>query len=208
MARYIGRLSVSLGLSARPAGPPPPATQPIAELAGNLPVGVPLGDCLPLVKGPPATRQGDLHLRPAVLEIQRQRHKRHAGVAQPPDDLVDLAAVQEQFAGTPGLMEGAAAVAAVCALGNVQAVEHQLAVFLLDERAGQRRVASTQGLHLVTDQDYPGLVCPQDRVVVPGPPVRGDEPAAYFPGRVNPLVIRLVPTQRRGARSNACKSGL
>jgi hypothetical protein len=50
------------GLSARPAGPSPPTTQPIAELAGNLPVGVPLGDCLPLVKGPPTARQGDLHL--------------------------------------------------------------------------------------------------------------------------------------------------
>src|ERR1700722_1161509 len=101
------------GLSARPAGPSPPTTQPIAELAGNLPVGVPLGDCLPLVKGPPTPRQGDLHLRPAVLEVQRQRHERDAGVAQPPDDLVDLAAVQEQFAGTPGLVKGAGAVAAV-----------------------------------------------------------------------------------------------
>jgi hypothetical protein len=53
----------------------------------------------------------------------------------------------------------------------VQAVKHQLAVVLLDERAGQRPVAGAQGLHLVTDQDYPGLVCPEDRIVVRGPPV-------------------------------------
>ena len=38
-------------------------------------------------------------------------------------------------------MEGAGAVPAVCVLGDVQAVEHQLAAGLLDERAGQRRVA-------------------------------------------------------------------
>jgi len=37
-------------------------------------------------------------------------------------------------------------------------VEYQLAVVLLDERAGQRRVAGAQGLHLVTDQDYPASV--------------------------------------------------
>src|SRR6185312_10764666 len=90
----------------RPAGPAVATTQPIAELTGYLPVGVPLGDCLPLVEGPPAARQGDLHLRPAVLEVQRQRHDRHTGVAQPPDDLVDLAAVQEQLAVTPRLVEG------------------------------------------------------------------------------------------------------
>jgi hypothetical protein len=195
-----GRRAVvrSLGLSARPAGPSPPATQPIAELAGNLPVGVPPGDCLPLVKGPPTARQGDLHLHPAILEVQRQRHERDAGVAQPPDDLVDLAAVQEQLAGTPGLVERAGAVAAVRVLGDVQAVEHQLAVVRLDERAGQRRVAGAQGLHLVTDQDYPGLPCPEDRVVMPGPPVRGDEPAAYFPGRGDLLVIRSIHPAAQG----------
>jgi len=77
--------------------------------------------------------EGDLHLHPAFLEVQRQRHERDAGIAQPPDGLVDLAAVQEQFAGTPGMVEGAGAVAAVGVLGDVQAVEHQLAVVLLDE---------------------------------------------------------------------------
>jgi hypothetical protein len=57
-----------------------------------------------------------------------------------------------------GLVQSAGAVAAVGLLGDVQAVDHQLAVVLLDECAGQRRVASAQGLHLVSDQDDPGLV--------------------------------------------------
>jgi hypothetical protein len=182
----------TLGCSARSAGPSPTATQPIAELASDLPIGVTLGDCLPLVKGPPAACQADLHLRPAVLEVQRQRHERDAGVAQPPGDLVDLAAVQEQLAGATGLVQRAGAVAAVGVLGDVQAVEHQLAVVLLDERVDQRRVASAQGFHLIADQDDPGLVCLEDRVVVPGPPVRGDEPAAWFPGRGALLVIQSV----------------
>jgi hypothetical protein len=74
----------------------------------------------------------------------------------------------------------------------VQAMEHQLAVVLLDERVDQRRVAGAQGFHLVADQDDPGLVCLEDRVVVPGPPVRGDEPAAWFPGRGALLIIQSV----------------
>jgi drug/metabolite transporter (DMT)-like permease len=179
----------SPGMSARPAGLSPPTTQPIAELAGNLPVGVSPGDCLPLVKGPPAARQGDLHLHPAVPEVQRQRHQRDAGVAQSPDNLADLAAVQEQLASAPGLIQSAGAMAAVRVLGDVQAVEHQLAVVLLDECIDQRRLAGAQGLHLVTDQDYPGLVRLEDRVVVPRPPVRGDEPAARFPARGDLLVL-------------------
>jgi hypothetical protein len=193
----VGRLPV-LSASARPAGPSPPATQPIAELAGDFPVGVPLGDGLPFVKGPPTARQGDLHLHPAVLDVQRKRNERDADVAQSPDDLVDLATVQEQFAGTPGLVQGAGAVTAVCVLGDVKAVEHQLAVVFLGERAGQRHVASAQGLHLVADQDYPGLVCPQDRVIVPGPPVRGDEPAACIPGRGDLLVIWPIRSAAQG----------
>ena len=42
--------------------------------------GVPLGDCLALVEGPPAARPGDLYLRPAVVEVQRQRHEGDAGL--------------------------------------------------------------------------------------------------------------------------------
>src|SRR5580698_10541748 len=176
----------------------------MAELAGNLPVSVALGDCLPLVEGPPAARQGDLHLRPAVLEVQRERHEAHASVAQLRDDLVDLAAVHEQLAGPPGLVEGAGAVAAVRMLGDVQAVEHQLAVVLLNERSDQRGVAGPQGLHLVADQDYPGLVGLENLVVTPDPLIGGDGPAACFPGRGDLLVISptryAAPRPRRRDR--------
>jgi hypothetical protein len=42
---------------------------------------------------------------------------------------------------------------------------------LLNERSGQRCVARAQGLHFVADQDYPGLVRLENRVVTPGPPI-------------------------------------
>jgi hypothetical protein len=91
------------------------------------------------------------------------RHEGDAGLAQPRDD---LAAVHEQLAGPPRLVQYAGAATAVRVLGDVQAVEHQLAVVLLNERSRQRRVAGPKGLHLVTDQDYPGLVCLENRVVM------------------------------------------
>jgi hypothetical protein len=50
-------------------------------------------------------------------------------------------------------------------------------------------VARAQGLHLVIDQDYPGLVCLENCVVMPGPPIRGDGPAACFPGRGNRALL-------------------
>jgi hypothetical protein len=107
-------------------------------------------------------------------------------------------------------------------LGDVQAMEHQLAVVLLDERVDQRRVAGAHGFHLVADQDDPGLVCLEDRVVVPGPPVRGDKPSACFPGRGALLLIQSIrPTAQgtlrpgwhtkrtgRAARANSCSVGL
>jgi hypothetical protein len=71
----------------------------------------------------------------------------------------------------------------------VQAVEHQLAVVLLNERSRQRRVAGAQGLHLVTNQDYPGLICLENRVVMPGPSIRGDGPTAFSLGRGDLLAI-------------------
>jgi hypothetical protein len=64
-------------------------------------------------------------------------------------------------------------------------VEHQLAVVLLNERSDQRCVAGAQGLHFVPDQDNPGLVRLENRVVMPGSLIRGDGPAACFPGRGN-----------------------
>jgi hypothetical protein len=105
----------------------------------------------------------------------------------------------------------------------VQPMEHQLAIVLLDERVDQRRVAGAQGFHLVADQDDPGLVCLEDRVVVPGPLVRGDEPSACFPGRgallvmqsVNPpgsagnaAVLADIQTYRASGSANSCSIDL
>jgi hypothetical protein len=77
-------------------------------------------------------------------------------------------------------------------------VEHQLAVVLLNEGSGQGCVAGAQGLDFVAGQGYPGLVSFENRVVMPGPPIRGDGPAACFPGRGDLLVNPVGPLNGLG----------
>src|SRR4051812_8726557 len=60
---------------------------------------------LPLVVQLLAARQRDLDLRPAALvEIDLERHDRHALALHGPDQLVHLALVQQQFARAPRLV--------------------------------------------------------------------------------------------------------
>ena len=61
--------------------------------AVGLAARVALGDRLPLVVRPLATGEGDLDLRPAVLEVQRQRDEGEAALLRLPDELGDLVPV-------------------------------------------------------------------------------------------------------------------
>src|SRR4051812_31452153 len=62
-----------------------------ADGLGDLPLGVPLADRLPLVMRLAALGQRDLDLGVAVAEVQLQRHQCEArllGLAQQPEDLL------------------------------------------------------------------------------------------------------------------------
>src|SRR3954469_12198072 len=67
-------------------------------LTGRLP----LGEGLPLVVRLLATRQRDLDLGVAVLEVQRQRHDRQAGLLGLADQPMDLALLEQQLAHPAG----------------------------------------------------------------------------------------------------------
>src|SRR3954447_7024620 len=111
-----------------------------------------------------ALGQSDLHLGPAVLEVQRQRDDRVALLAGLPLDLVDLGPVEQQFALAPGSVVGTGALGV---LRDVDALEPCLAVVDLDEAVDQGRPAGAQRLHLGADEDQSGLVGVLDAVVVP-----------------------------------------
>src|SRR5690349_13516738 len=110
-----------------------PALEASAEFAGGFPVGVPLGDRLPLVIRASAPREGELDLRPALFEIDRQWYEGQPVLAYLVEDPVDLDPVQQQLAGAPRLVIRPAAEAP---LGDVQAVEHDFAVVFLRECVG------------------------------------------------------------------------
>src|SRR4051795_2683662 len=107
------------------------------------------GQRLPLVVGPLAARQGDLDLRLAVLEVQRQRHKREPTLLRLADQLRDLLAVQQELARPPRLVVGPRPLVV---LRDVRVLQPHLAV--LDVRIGidERRTASAQRLHLGAGQ--------------------------------------------------------
>src|SRR3978361_1244065 len=78
--------------------PSPAALDVTAEGALHLPLGVPLGEGLPLVVGLLALgqRQGRLDL--AVLEVQVQRDERETALLGLADQLLDLGPVHEDLA--------------------------------------------------------------------------------------------------------------
>src|SRR5689334_9706112 len=70
----------------------PAAFDPPAHLAGDLPLGIPFGQVLPLVVGPLAAGQCQLDLHVAAGEVELQRHQGQPALLRPllqPLDLVD-----------------------------------------------------------------------------------------------------------------------
>src|SRR4051794_21858249 len=82
------------------------ALQPPSDRVLDPASRLPLRQCMPLVPGLPATSQRNLHLGPAVLEVEGQRHDREPALLDSPLDLVDLRAVQQQLALAAGLHRG------------------------------------------------------------------------------------------------------
>src|SRR5688500_9148257 len=89
----------------RPAGPTPAgrSVPDALESPFCFAFGVASGDRLALVVLPLAPSDRDLDLGPAVLEVQPQRHERHALLVGCSRELVDLAVMQEELARSYGI---------------------------------------------------------------------------------------------------------
>src|SRR6478672_12119323 len=153
------------------------ALQPATDRLLGLPGGLPLGERVPLVPRLLALGQRDLDLRPAVEEVQRQRHDRQALLVHATLDLVDLGAVEQQLALAPGGVVGPGALGV---LRDVYAVEPGLVALDVDEPVDERGTPHAQRLHLGADEDQAGLEGVLDVVVVPRLLVLRDELAPLF----------------------------
>src|SRR4051794_10801446 len=162
------------------------ALQVPAEGLLLLPVGLPLGERGALVPGLLALRERDLDLRPAVLEVERQRDDGEALLADPALDLVDLDPVEEQLALAAGGVVGPGALGV---LRDVYAVQPGLVAVDLDEPVDQGRAPLPQRLHLGALEDQAGLVGVLDVVVVARLLVLRDELAPLLPG--HPTILSV-----------------
>ena len=75
-----------------------------AEGAFDLAVGIALGHRLSLVALRAALGDAELDLRPTLFEVQRERDERDALLVDLRLQAIDLAAVQQQLAGTIGIV--------------------------------------------------------------------------------------------------------
>src|SRR4051812_28151899 len=151
------------------------ALGPAAHGTVDLPGGVAGGERLPLVVGALAASESDLHLRLAVLEVERQRHERQAALLRLPDELRDLGAVQQQLARATRLVVGPRALVV---LRDVRVVQPHLAVADAGVGVDERGPPGAQRLDLGAGQDQAGLEQVLEVVVVPGLLVLRDQLAA------------------------------
>src|SRR4051794_18409498 len=163
------------------------ALQPAAHRLLGLPVGLPFGERVPLVPGLLAARQGDLDLRAAVEEVERERYDGEPFLVDPPLDLVDLVTVEQQLALAPGGVVGPRALGV---LRDVHVVQPRLAAVDVDEPVDQRGPPLTQRLHLGALEDEARLVGVLDGVVVPRLAVLRDHLAPLLPGHPTILARR------------------
>src|SRR5581483_2198300 len=102
-----------------------------------------------------ALGQRDLDLRAAVLEINPQRHDRVAALAHSPAQTIDLAAMEQQLAGT-GLLMAELAGGRVCA--DMDSMQKDLAVLHARVAVAEIDLVRAQRLDLRADQGESRLV--------------------------------------------------
>src|SRR4051794_19482272 len=173
---------------------------PIEDLLAEVPASrhrplgleavLPLAQRVPLVVLALALRDRELDLRPAVLEVEGQRHGRVPALRPLRRELQYLLLVQQQLAAPPRRV---VRPGALVVLRDVPGVEPRLPA--VDERVpvDERRATSAERLHLGAGEHEARLEGVLDRVVVPRLAVARHHLAALLP--------------RHGALPRACASG-
>src|SRR5688572_7085101 len=138
--------------------------------AAELAVLFLLLDRRPLVVLLLAPRHAELHLRPAVLEVDGQRDQARPALLRLIGELVDLALVHEQdpIARRLVVVDDGGLLVRV----DVGVVQDQLALLDASERLMKLSLSVAQRLDLTADEDDPALDLRFDEVVVQRPPVR------------------------------------
>src|SRR5690606_2438343 len=121
----------------------------------DLALGVARGGVAALVVQLLAAGDGDVELRPAVLEVEPQGHDRQPAAAHGALQLGDLAALQQEL---PGTLRLVVVVAGVLVRRDVHALDEHLAVPDGGERPGDRAAALPQRLDLAARQLEAGRV--------------------------------------------------
>ncbi len=135
----------------------------------GLSVRVTFGDGVPLVIEPASPRERELDLGEAVFEVDAERHERERLLGDATGELVDLLAVQQQFAG-PDRLETTVS-GRVLIRRQVGPEEPQLTVVDPGVRVLQRGLSQSQRLDLCTFESDTALIDLEDVVVVPCAPV-------------------------------------
>src|SRR5262249_18944023 len=121
------------------------------------------------------TREPDLELRPAALEVEPERHQREPALGDLAGQALDLPLVEEQLAIPLRIVVG---VGAVAVWADVTAEEPPLAVPHRSVGVLEVHQSGAQGLHLRPAQDEPGLERLEDLVLVARATIRGDRSVA------------------------------
>src|SRR5437763_3263068 len=129
--------------------------------------------CLALVMQLLALGERELHLgAPPIVEIELERHQRHALALDRPDQLVDLPLVQQQLARALRRMVEAAGLPI---FGDVGIDQPDLAAARIRVRFRDRRLAAAQRFHLAAGERDAGLELLADRVVEARLAIFGDD---------------------------------
>src|SRR3954453_10250261 len=176
------------------------ALQPPSDRVLDLASRLPLRQCMPLVPGLPATSQRNLHLGPAVLEVDGQRHDREPALLDSPLDLVDLRAVQQQLALAAG---GDVGPRRLGVLRDVHLVQPDLTVLYVGEPVHEGGAAGPQRLDLGADEDDAGLPAVLEVVLVTCPPVARDHELRLMTGHDD----SLAASARQGRAYRRARAG-
>src|SRR5690606_20919924 len=151
----------------RRRGAAPSSVERALQRALDLAFGVARGRVAPLVVQLLAAPDGDVELRPAVLEVEPERHDREALAAHGALELRDLLALEEELARTPRLV---VVVAGVLVGRDVHALDEHLAPLDDGERLGDGAAALAERLHLAAGELDARGVALEQLELVGGPP--------------------------------------